>query len=162
MSSILAKARSWPLIQQTIVCDTGTQTTVAEPSPSPVPAVVQPVKAKKHTFPTSKLLQRHYYPEGGWGWVIIFCGTCIHVLNHGFQLSFSVESGVISTKFNVPPKQAETIESDRVLAASSHLYSASSVAKLMVKVQIKVTPKLYFSSEMCPPKHMLNLLYGVI
>lgn len=107
MSSILAKARSWPLIQQTIVCDNGTQTTVAESSPSPAAAAVAPpVKAKKRPFPTSKLLQRHYYPEGGWGWVIIFCGTCIHVLNHGLQLSFSVESGAISAKFTVPPNQA--------------------------------------------------------
>lgn len=102
MPSLLPKTRSWPLLQERIVCDNETQTT-SENSP---PTTIQPVKPKKHYFPSSKLLQRHYYPEGGWGWVIIFCGTCIQILNHGLQLSFSIENVVISAKYNVTPVQA--------------------------------------------------------
>lgn len=34
-----------------------------------------------------KLLCRHYYPEGGWGWVIVVVGTLVHLLGSGLQLS---------------------------------------------------------------------------
>lgn len=34
-----------------------------------------------------KLLCRHYYPEGGWGWVIAVVGTLVHLLGSGVQLS---------------------------------------------------------------------------
>lgn len=34
-----------------------------------------------------KLLCRHYYPEGGWGWVITVVGTLAHLLGSGLQLS---------------------------------------------------------------------------
>lgn len=34
-------------------------------------------------------LRKHYYPEGGWGWIIIVCSVLVHVLNQGLQLSSS-------------------------------------------------------------------------
>lgn len=35
-----------------------------------------------------RLLRRHYYPEAGWGWVVVACACMVHLLNHGLQLSF--------------------------------------------------------------------------
>ena len=32
----------------------------------------------------------HYYPEGGWGWVVLVVATLVQMLNHGLQLSFGV------------------------------------------------------------------------
>ncbi|XP_062540844.1 uncharacterized protein LOC134208892 [Armigeres subalbatus] len=32
-------------------------------------------------------LRRHYYPEGDWGWVIVFVGMFSIILNHGVQIS---------------------------------------------------------------------------
>lgn len=32
-------------------------------------------------------LRRHYYPEGDWGWVIVFVGMLSIILNHGVQIS---------------------------------------------------------------------------
>lgn len=43
-----------------------------------------PLDARKTTT-----LRRHYYPEGGWGWVVVVCTVLVHVLNHGVQLSCS-------------------------------------------------------------------------
>ncbi|KAJ8921732.1 hypothetical protein NQ315_010642 [Exocentrus adspersus] len=43
-----------------------------------------PLDARKTTT-----LRRHYYPEGGWGWVIVMCSVLVHVLNHGVQLAYS-------------------------------------------------------------------------
>ncbi len=35
-------------------------------------------------------LKQHYYPEGGWGWVIVFCALCVQTFNHGLQMGFGV------------------------------------------------------------------------
>ena len=35
-----------------------------------------------------------YYPEGGWGWVILICAFLSQTLAHGLQLSFSYPLGV--------------------------------------------------------------------
>ena len=30
---------------------------------------------------------QHYYPEGGWGYVVLICGFFVHLLTQGLQLS---------------------------------------------------------------------------
>lgn len=43
-----------------------------------------------------RLLRRHYYPEAGWGWVVVACACMVHLLNHGLQLSFgALEKDVV-------------------------------------------------------------------
>ncbi|CAG9822952.1 unnamed protein product [Phaedon cochleariae] len=32
-------------------------------------------------------LKQHYYPEGGWGWVVLVCAVIVHVLAHGMVAS---------------------------------------------------------------------------
>ncbi|CRL04864.1 CLUMA_CG017917, isoform A [Clunio marinus] len=34
-----------------------------------------------------RLICRRYYPEGSWGWVIVFVGVVVNILTHGLQLS---------------------------------------------------------------------------
>ncbi|XP_071051671.1 monocarboxylate transporter 12-like isoform X1 [Onthophagus taurus] len=57
-----------------------------------------PLDARKVTT-----LRRHYYPEGGWGWVIVACSLLVHVLNHGIQVSSSQLVLPASTKFKTLP-----------------------------------------------------------
>ena len=33
---------------------------------------------------------QHYYPEGGWGWVILLCGFLVQVLALGLQQSLAI------------------------------------------------------------------------
>ena len=33
---------------------------------------------------------QHYYPEGGWGYVIVICGFLSHFLAHGLQFGFLI------------------------------------------------------------------------
>lgn len=46
-------------------------------------------------------LGRHYYPEGGWGWVVVTCSVVVHLLGHGLQLSWPVMQQAASSKFTV-------------------------------------------------------------
>ncbi|XP_072384344.1 uncharacterized protein [Diabrotica undecimpunctata] len=55
-----------------------------------------PLDARKTTT-----LRRHYYPEGGWGWVIATCAVLVHVLNHGVQLAYSQLVSPGTEKFRV-------------------------------------------------------------
>ncbi|XP_069161299.1 monocarboxylate transporter 13 [Procambarus clarkii] len=44
---------------------------------------------KRHDVKTSTIRQ-HYYPEGGWGWLICACVFVVHVLTTGLQFSYGV------------------------------------------------------------------------
>ncbi|KAG8292854.1 hypothetical protein J6590_030315 [Homalodisca vitripennis] len=44
-------------------------------------------------------LSRHYYPEGGWGWVIVCVSVAVHTLNHGVQLAWPVAVTSTALKF---------------------------------------------------------------
>ncbi|KFB52159.1 AGAP000795-PB-like protein [Anopheles sinensis] len=35
-------------------------------------------------------LKQHYYPEGGWGWLVTYIGVVVHCIAHGLQLSAGV------------------------------------------------------------------------
>lgn len=48
---------------------------------------------------SSSTITQHYYPEGGWGYMILITSTICHVLTCGFQLSFSVLWNAIMDKF---------------------------------------------------------------
>lgn len=48
-------------------------------------AVVQPENNPQ--VQAKQLLCRRYYPEGGWGWVVTFVGTLVHILGPGLQFS---------------------------------------------------------------------------
>lgn len=47
-------------------------------------------------------LYRHYYPEGGWGYVIVTCSVLVSVLGQGLQLSFGHLLNPLALKFGVP------------------------------------------------------------
>ncbi|XP_049532358.1 monocarboxylate transporter 12-like isoform X2 [Anopheles darlingi] len=49
-----------------------------------------------------RLLCRRYYPEGGWGWVVIVVGILVHTLTHGLQLSCGPLMGAVMRSFDKP------------------------------------------------------------
>ena len=38
----------------------------------------------------SATFRQHYYPEGGWGWVITFCCYMVNIFTTGLQMSFGI------------------------------------------------------------------------
>lgn len=35
-------------------------------------------------------LKQHYYPEGGWGWVVVVVGVLVQLLSHGLHVAYGV------------------------------------------------------------------------
>ena len=42
---------------------------------------------------------QHYYPEGGWGYVILMCGLLVQVFAHGLQLSYGMFMPIVINIF---------------------------------------------------------------
>ncbi|XP_015840595.1 monocarboxylate transporter 12 isoform X3 [Tribolium castaneum] len=84
--SSLSRAQSWPLLS----------------GAAPVEDARQ-AAARTSQIQARRLLCRHYYPEGGWGWIVATCAVLVHIVNHGFQLSCSQLVAPAAFKFHVPP-----------------------------------------------------------
>lgn len=89
MSSSLSRAQSWPLLAANAAA-------AAETSKGTVPG------ARAAQLQARRLLCRHYYLEGGWGWVVTTCSVLVHILSHGMQLACSQLVTPASRKFQVP------------------------------------------------------------
>ena len=35
-------------------------------------------------------IRQHYYPEGGWGFVVVIVAIIVQIITHGLQLSFGI------------------------------------------------------------------------
>lgn len=87
----ISRARSWPLLESRAKRNCG-----ATKDMLPVNTSKRTVENdEKNCHPQSgspqvqarRLLSRHYYPEGGWGWVVTVVSTLVHLLGPGLQLS---------------------------------------------------------------------------
>ncbi|GLV44007.1 hypothetical protein CBL_12697 [Carabus blaptoides fortunei] len=92
--SSLSRAQSWPLLAGApAVADAATRGG----------ATAHSTRALNQA---RRLLCRHYYLEGGWGWVVATCGLLVHVLSHGLQLACSQLVTPAAKKFQVAPLHA--------------------------------------------------------
>lgn len=44
-------------------------------------------------------IRQHYYPEGGWGWVVCVCAFLINMLTYGLLLSYGIFSREVVKEF---------------------------------------------------------------
>ena len=68
---------------------------ISEDKPSedqPLPSVtsVGTRKKKQEKEVKNATIRQHYYPEGGWGYIILICALAVNILAHGLQLSYGV------------------------------------------------------------------------
>ena len=53
-------------------------------------------------------LLQHYYPEGGWGWIILGISVTINILCHGLHMGFGTVLRIAVKKFDkLPPNIGE-------------------------------------------------------
>ncbi|XP_043678676.1 monocarboxylate transporter 2-like isoform X3 [Vespula pensylvanica] len=57
----------------------------------------RPTNAGSPQVQARRLMCRHYYPEGGWGWVVTVVGTLVHLLGPGLQLSVPATLAIPAT-----------------------------------------------------------------
>jgi hypothetical protein len=46
-------------------------------------------------------LWQNYYPEGQWGWIVVFCALVVQAINHGAQLGVSTLLVKVDRRFHV-------------------------------------------------------------
>lgn len=44
-------------------------------------------------------LHQHYYPEGGWGWIILLIGALIQCISHGLHMAIGTMLVNVVTEF---------------------------------------------------------------
>ncbi|KAF7387243.1 hypothetical protein HZH68_012920 [Vespula germanica] len=57
----------------------------------------RPTNAGSPQVQARRLMCRHYYPEGGWGWIVTVVGTLVHLLGPGLQLSVPATLAIPAT-----------------------------------------------------------------
>lgn len=75
----------------------------------PPPAAAQCVRHVKtvlaNDFKQLLTLKQHYYPEGGWGWIIVCCGLIVQTLSHGLHTAGGVFVPECIRRFGPPIAQ---------------------------------------------------------
>lgn len=101
----MIKSLSWPLISTgSPIVDSLpiTNNKVTKSHPYYTESTVVPQSPTfQQLMAARRLLCRHYYPETGWGWVIVLVGVSINSICHGLQLSFGVLISAIIRKYGV-------------------------------------------------------------
>lgn len=89
----ISRARSWPLLDPRAKQEREQQDRLGseEEGEKKEKAVEEEKTCHPHNgspqVQARRFLSRHYYPEGGWGWVVTVVGTLVHLLGPGLQLS---------------------------------------------------------------------------
>ena len=57
----------------------------------PMPSVTSvATKRKRKEEMKQATIRQHYYPEGGWGFVVVIVAVIVQIITHGLQLSFGI------------------------------------------------------------------------
>ncbi|XP_031335286.1 probable cytochrome P450 6a13 isoform X4 [Photinus pyralis] len=122
--SSLSRAQSWPLLSGAAAAED-----------------IRPVTPKTTQVQARRFLCRHYYPEGGWGWIISVCAMFVHILNHGVQLSCSQLVTPASKKYHIEP--VHPAAQDKMISVLELIIigtlTCSSVALLALYLYFKIS-----------------------
>lgn len=89
VASLLYRSRSLP---QLSVHDSGVGSNEQGPSGRPASRLVADLRQLL-------TLKQHYYPEGGWGWVILVVGVMVQILAHGIHGASGVILPQVTARF---------------------------------------------------------------
>ena len=67
----------------------------------PAPSVTSTTtKRKRKEEMKQATIRQHYYPEGGWGFVVLIVAILVQIISHGLQLSFGILSLAIIRRWD--------------------------------------------------------------
>jgi hypothetical protein len=58
--------------------------------------------------PKEATISQHYYPEGGWGWIVVVVGVLVQMLSHGIHLSAGILALEMTRRFKSPTSLIDT------------------------------------------------------
>lgn len=64
-----------------------------------VPGQPPPTQLSKAEQKIAATIRQHYYPEGGWGWIICVCVFLVNFLTWGVQLNYGVFQRFVVEQF---------------------------------------------------------------
>ncbi|XP_073969876.1 monocarboxylate transporter 10 isoform X2 [Rhodnius prolixus] len=70
---------------------------------SDLPSCSEPFYCPDTRRPNPPTLRQHYYPEGGWGWLVLLTSVCVQILSHGLNLSSAVFTWHVTGRFRAAP-----------------------------------------------------------
>lgn len=92
-AAVLYRSRSLPRLS---VHDSGVACSDHAPAPGQTNAASRQLVAELRQLLT---LKQHYYPEGGWGWVVLLVGLLVQILSHGAHGAVGVFLQQVAVKF---------------------------------------------------------------
>ncbi|XP_063846105.1 uncharacterized protein LOC135091965 [Scylla paramamosain] len=57
-------------------------------------------EAPRRRRDTRATIMQHYYPEGGWGWVVVAVAAAVHLLAHGLHTAYGALLGLTLANFS--------------------------------------------------------------
>jgi hypothetical protein len=67
----------------------------------PMPSVTSiGTKKKRKDEMKQATIRQHYYPEGGWGFVVLIVAILVQIMSHGLQMSFGILLLAIRRRWN--------------------------------------------------------------
>ncbi|KAG8246107.1 hypothetical protein J6590_023806 [Homalodisca vitripennis] len=106
---MLSRSNTWPVV--VVRLEEGRPSTQLEPLKKeevvPAAVVCPTIDSRKATT-----LYRHYYLEGGWGWVVITVSVLVHLLCHGLQLSWGILMEPTARRFTTTITDTGLVQAD--------------------------------------------------
>lgn len=68
-----------------------------------------------------RTLKQHYYPEGGWGWVILTVTLCVQLLVHGMQFALAMYVNLVVVTAEKAPRMTEVTQRNRAYVVARRL-----------------------------------------
>ena len=75
------------------------------PPPLPSSSTVSHARRRRKEEAKQATIRQHYYPEGGWGYVVVVVGFLAQLMTHGLQMSFGVLLLVLLHRWDSPSAQ---------------------------------------------------------
>ena len=93
------------------------------PAPS---ATSTTTKRKKREEMKQATIRQHYYPEGGWGFVVLTVAVLVQIISHGLQLSFGIFSLAIIRRWD----ESDTLAVGKKIILNSFFFHSPPVCSV--------------------------------
>ena len=123
----------------------------------PPPSVTSSTTRKKREKEVkAATIRQHYYPEGGWGYIVLLSAFLVNILAHGLQLSFGVLLLAIQRRWG---SQVSPVAASKYSGPSSDSDTDNECPVVRATVRVTLTECLHMSCQVTTSTY-LQVLWG--